>query len=117
MTKKKPPKVEVINVRQGKFGVALPDGTPDELQLAVQNEATNTRYVLCLPRDWRIDLGMALLGADGCALRVSMTYPKPKKAQVDCSLCGKPMGRRKPVSHDHPSHPAHKGCLPVPAKK
>lgn len=62
-----------------RFGVSLPDSKPNEFQLVMLNAQKNERLVVCLPRHLRIALAMKILEADGAHVRVSVTYPQPKR--------------------------------------
>ena len=72
-------KVRTVEIEDGAFGALLPKDCTDPLQLALEDKKTNTRWVFCLPREWRIDLAMTLLGADGAQVNVKLNYPTGKK--------------------------------------
>lgn len=64
----------------------VPRLRPGELQIAFEDDDGNggagRRVVICLKdsRHLRMNLAMALLGADGAKANVKLTWPKPPKA-------------------------------------
>jgi hypothetical protein len=84
-----------VDVPDPGVAVLMPEGV--KFILVLDDEAKNNRYVFKIDKGQRIDLGMALLSADGAKVDVRLTWPREKKAKVEKPTKGRP--RRKSSSN------------------
>lgn len=89
----KKPKLHVVEATTaGRWGAILPSAHPDIFQFAI--EENGVRTVLELPREWRRDIAVHLLGLDGARVSVDLSWPQPKAPDVECPKCSVKPGEK-----------------------
>lgn len=77
--------VKRININNGVCVGLIPETPKGRAWVVLQDDDTKTRYVFDVPGDWRLELAMSLLSADGARADVKLTWPRPpakKKAKT-----------------------------------
>lgn len=83
-----------VDVPDPGVAVLMPEGV--KFILVLDDEEKNNRYVFKIDKKQRIDLGMALLCADGAKVDVRLTWPREKQAKVGKAPKGRPKRKKTP---------------------